>query len=55
MKLVFLLPFLLGLVSPAIAHNKNNTNCPGGTYISCTIDPITGKDICVCLPIFDWN
>ena len=27
MKLLFLLPFLLGLVSPAIAHNEANTKC----------------------------
>ena len=29
MKLLLLLPLLLGLMSPAIAHNENNGGCEG--------------------------
>ena len=50
MKLLLLLPFLLGLVSPAIAHNPMNTNCPEGTSKSCIKDPLTGAKNCVCIP-----
>ncbi len=35
MKLLLLLPLSLGLVSPAIAHNIQNTNCPPGYYPMC--------------------
>ena len=32
MKLLILLPFLLGLISPAIAHNEANGGCETWEY-----------------------
>ena len=36
MKLLLLLPLLLGLMSPAIAHNSANNSC----------DPDTQEEVC---------
>ena len=45
MKLLLLLPLSLGLVSPAIAHNLQNTSCPPGQIPVC----VTSTS-CTCMP-----
>ena len=45
MRSLLLLSLLLGLVSPAIAHNVANTNCPPGYYAMC-LTPSS----CTCMP-----
>ena len=47
MKLILLLPLSLGLVSPAIAHNIQNTVCPPGQIPVC-LTPSS----CACMPEF---
>ena len=49
MKLLLLLPLLLGLVSPAIAHNEANTKCPEGEELECLTD---SKKSCFCMEKF---
>ena len=49
MKLLLLLPLLLGLMSPAIAHNRKNTKCPPGQAPMCV--PFTDED-CFCMDQF---
>ena len=47
MKLLLLLPLLLGLVSPAIAHNEANTKCTSPQKKECFLGS------CTCIaPIF---
>ena len=47
MKLLLLFPLSLGLVSPAIAHNIQNTVCPPGQIPVC-LTPSS----CACMPEF---
>ena len=49
MRSLLLLPLLLGLVSPAIAHNEANTKCPEGEELECLTD---SKKSCFCMEKF---